>query len=235
MPQTEPIRVLIVDDHQVVRQGLRTFLELQDGVEVVGEAADGLSAVELADHLKPDVVLMDIMMPGIDGIEATSRIKRLAPGIGVIALTSSAGDDQVLPVLEAGASSYLLKDVSPEDLVEAIRAVHRGEPRLHPGALRKVMEAAMGGPPDAKDRAPAQAAEDLTERELEVVRLVAQGRTNREIADEFVISEKTVKTHIGHVLAKLDLKDRTQIAIYALRHGLADESDERDRPGAGRH
>jgi len=222
------IRVLIVDDHQVVRRGLRTFLELQDDIEVAGEAGDGLAGVELAAQLEPDVVLMDIVMPRLDGIEATRRIKEHAPDTGVIALTSFAGDDQVLPALEAGASSYLLKDVSPEELVEAIRAVHRGEPRLHPDALRKVMEAAMG--PRAGEAGPAAVSPpgDLTDRELEVVALVAQGLSNREIAERFVISEKTVKTHIGHILAKLALKDRTQLAIYAIRHGLAG-----DDPGPG--
>ncbi len=227
MAQSEPIRVLIVDDHQVVRLGLRTFLDLQDDIEVVGEAADGLAAVDLASRLKPDVMLMDIVMPKLDGIAATRRIKEAEPNICVIALTSFAGDDQVLPALEAGASSYLLKDVTPEELVEAIRAVHRGEPRLHPDALRKVMEAAMGGRSEGTPAERAGAAGDLTERELEVVNLVAQGRSNREIADEFVISEKTVKTHIGHVLAKLGLKDRTQLAIYALKHGLTGEATER--------
>ena len=227
MAHSEPIRVLIVDDHQVVRLGLRTFLDLQDDIEVVGEAGDGLAAIDQASRLKPDVMLMDIVMPKLDGIAATRRIKEAEPGIGVIALTSFAGDDQVLPALEAGASSYLLKDVSPEELVEAIRAVHRGEPRLHPDALRKVMEAAMGPRPDEAPAAPGSAAGDLTERELEVVALVAQGRSNREIADHFVISEKTVKTHVGHALAKLGLKDRTQLAIYALKHGLAGEAGER--------
>ena len=223
MTEQGRISVLIVDDHQVVRRGLRTFLELQDDIEVAGEACDGLQGVELAAQLEPDVVLMDIMMPQLDGIEPTRRTKARAPGTGVIALTSFAGDEQVLPVLEAGASSYLLKDVSPEELVEAIRAVHRGEPRLHPDALRKVMEAAMG-PRAGEARPPAASPPtDLTERELEVVALVARGMSNREIAERFVISEKTVKTHIGHILAKLGLKDRTLLAIYALKHGLAGE------------
>lgn len=226
MTESGPIRVLIVDDHQVVRRGLRTFLDLNDDIEVVGEAQDGLEGVDKAARLEPDVVLMDIVMPRLDGIEATRRIKERSAAIGVIALTSFAGDDQVLPALEAGASSYLLKDVTPEELVEAIRALYRGEPRLHPDALRKVMEAAMG--PRAGEspaRPPASPPDDLTERELEVIALVAQGLSNREIAETFVISEKTVKTHVGHVLAKLALKDRTQLAIYALRHGLAGDAD----------
>jgi NarL family two-component system response regulator LiaR len=221
----EPIRVLIVDDHQIVRTGLRTFLELQDDIIVAGEAADGLAAVDLAARLKPHVVLMDIVMPKQDGIAATRAIKALGNDIRVIALTSFAGDQQVMPALEAGASSYLLKDVTPEELVEAIRAVHRGEPRLHPDALRRVMEAAIGARSGDARGEQAPPSEDLTERELEVVGLVAQGRSNREIADEFVISEKTVKTHVGHVLAKLGLKDRTQLAIYALKHGLAGEAN----------
>jgi NarL family two-component system response regulator LiaR len=222
--ESQAIRVVIVDDHQVVRQGLRTFLDLQDDIVVVGEAGDGEAAVELVGRLTPDVVLMDILMPRMDGIEATRRLKAAWPEVGVIVLTSFAGDQQVLPALEAGASSYLLKDVTPEDLVEAVRAVHRGEPRLHPDALRKVMEAATGTRPAEAGRRPSPP-DDLTERELEVIRLVAQGRTNREIADTFVLSEKTVKTHISHVLAKLGLKDRTQLAIYAIRNGLADEGD----------
>jgi NarL family two-component system response regulator LiaR len=226
VPESETIKVLIVDDHQVVRQGLKTFLDLQEDIAVVGEAGDGLTAVQLAAQLAPDVVLMDIVMPKLDGIEATRRIRELGTDIGVIALTSFAGDDQVVPAIEAGASSYLLKDVTPEDLVEAIRAVHRGEPRLHPDALRKVMDAATGSRPAEDRREPGAPTGDLTDRELEVIRLVARGRSNREIAEQCFISEKTVKTHIGHILAKLELKDRTQLAIYAIRHGLADETED---------
>jgi len=232
--ESAPIRVLIVDDHQVVRRGLRTFLELHDDLDVVGEAGDGLEGVEQAAALRPDVVLMDIVMPRLDGIEATRRIKQQSAAVGVIALTSFAGDDQVLPALEAGASSYLLKDVSPEELVEAIRAVHRGEPRLHPDALRKVMAAAMGPRPGEAPASAPSPPGDLTERELEVVALVARGLSNREIAGTFVLSEKTVKTHIGHILAKLELKDRTQLAIYALKNGLAGDATEGDVPGAPR-
>jgi NarL family two-component system response regulator LiaR len=229
VPETATIKVLIVDDHQVVRQGLKTFLDLQDDIAVIGEAADGLTAVDLVAQLRPDVVLMDIVMPKLDGIEATRRIKELGTGAGVIVLTSFAGDEQVVPALEAGASSYLLKDVTPEDLVDAVRAVYHGEPRLHPEALRKVMEAATGTRSGGARPDSGAPPEDLTERELEVIRLVAQGRSNREIAGECFISEKTVKTHIGHILAKLELKDRTQLAIYAIRHGLADETDQADR------
>lgn len=225
----ESIKVLIVDDHQVVRQGLRTFLELQDDVDVVGEAADGAAAVELAEALEPDVVLMDLVMPELDGIEATRRITESGRGASVIVLTSFAEDDQVFPAIEAGAASYLLKDVSPEDLVAAVRAAYRGEPRLHPEVARKLMEAARSGgapPPAAAPPGTTPAAQspgDLTDRELEVVRLVAQGLTNHEIAGRLWISEKTVKAHVSHVLTKLRLKDRTQLAIHAIKHGLADE------------
>jgi NarL family two-component system response regulator LiaR len=216
----ERIRVLIVDDHQVVRQGLRTFLELHDDIQVVGEAGDGRTAVEMVREQGADVVLMDLMMPRLDGISATREIMRLGMDTCVIALTSFAEDDQVFPAIQAGASSYLLKDVSPDELIDAIRAAHRGEPRLHPDVARKLMEAMRGEETGARETtAPAS---DLTDRELEVIRAVAQGKSNQEIAQQFFISEKTVKTHVGHILAKLDLKDRTQLAIFAIRNDLAD-------------
>jgi NarL family two-component system response regulator LiaR len=229
VPETETIKVLIVDDHQVVRQGLKTFLDLQDDIAVIGEAADGLTAVDRVAQLRPDVVLMDIVMPKLDGIEATRRIKELGTGAGVIVLTSFAGDEQVLPALEAGAASYLLKDVTPEDLVDAVRAVYRGEPRLHPDALRKVMEAATGTGSGGARPGSGGAPPPLPQPGRGMIRFVAQGRSNREIADECFISEKTVKTHVSHILAKLDLKDRTQLAIYAIKHGLADQADEAGR------
>jgi NarL family two-component system response regulator LiaR len=224
MANGEKIRVLIVDDHQVVRQGLRTFLDLNEDIQVVGEAADGLKAVELAAQLRPDVILMDLVMPGLDGITATARIKSLDTGVRVIALTSFAEDDKVFPAIQAGASSYLLKDVSPDALVESIRAVQRGEARLHPDIMRKVMEkvARQPGINDSVDGA------QLTQRETQVIRLVAEGQSNREIAQALVISEKTAKAHISNILGKLGLVDRTQLAIYALKNGLADpEGSER--------
>jgi NarL family two-component system response regulator LiaR len=218
MAQAEKIKVLIVDDHQVVRQGLRTFLELHDDVVVVGEAGDGVTAVEMVRRLEPDVILMDLVMPQLDGIAATRQVKSLGIHSKVIALTSFTEDDKVFPAIQAGASSYLLKDVSPDDLVEAIRAVHRGEARLHPDIARKLMEqvAHQAGPSHET------LAGDLTAREREVVRLVAQGRSNSEIARALFISDKTVKTHVSNILSKLNLQDRTQLAIYAIKKGLVD-------------
>ena len=212
------IRVLIVDDHQVVRQGLRTFLELHGGIEVVGEAGDGQAALAKACQLEPDVVLMDLVMPDMDGIEATRRIRASAPRTKVIALTSFAEDDKLFPAIQAGAASYLLKDVSPDELVASIQAVHRGEARLHPDIARRLMQQIAQGPPESES-----AAGDLTRRELEVVKLIARGCSNSQIARELVISEGTVKTHVSNILGKLGLGDRTQLAIYAIKTGLAGE------------
>jgi two-component system, NarL family, response regulator LiaR len=216
MANQEKIKVLIVDDHQVVRQGLRTFLELNDDILVLGEAADGQEAVEQTARLKPDVVLMDLVMPRLDGITATSMIKSLGGETKVIALTSFTEDDKVFPAIQAGASSYLLKDVSPDALVDAIRAAHRGEARLHPEVMRKLMTQVAAQPASGNQAN----GPHLTDREQEVIRLVAQGRNNREIADLLVISEKTAKAHISNILGKLGLDDRTQMAIYAIKHGL---------------
>ncbi len=218
MDTVEKIKVLIVDDHQVVRQGLRTFLDLNEDIQVVGEAINGLQAVELAKQLVPDVILMDLVMPGLDGITAITRIKALGLGSRVIALTSFAEDDKVFPAIQAGASSYLLKDVSPEALVEAIRAAQAGEARLHPEVMRKLMKQVAKQPRTSK---PADGFQ-LTQREGEVIRLVAQGKSNREIAQILVISEKTAKGHISNILSKLGLEDRTQMAIYAIKSGLVD-------------
>ena len=218
MADTGKIKVLILDDHQVVRQGLRTFLNLNEDLQVIGEASDGQEAVEMTAKLSPDVILMDLVMPRMDGIAATELIKASNPGAKVIALTSFTEDDKVFPAIQAGASSYLLKDVSPDALVEAIRAAHHGEARLHPDVMRKLMEQVASQPGSAK---PVQGPQ-LTEREGEVIRLVAQGKSNREIAEILVISEKTVKAHISNILGKLGLADRTQMAIHAIKTGLVD-------------
>lgn len=216
---TETIKVLIVDDHQVVRQGLRTFLELHDDILVVGEAGNGETAVALAVQLSPDVVLMDLVMPVMDGITATSQIKSNCPDTRVIALTSFTEDDKIFPAIQAGASSYLLKDVTPDELVDAIRAVHHGETRLHPDITRRLVEQVAHQPPARQSGfVPV-----LTEREREVIRLVAEGQSNRRIAETLTISEKTVKAHISNILGKLGLSDRTQMAIYAIKNGLADQ------------
>lgn len=209
------ISVLIVDDHPIVRQGLRTLLELHDGIIVAGEAANGKAGVDLAARLKPDVVLMDLVMPEMDGIAATRQIRDLKLGIRVIALTSFVEDDKVIPAIQAGAVSFLLKDVSPTDLIEAIRAAYHGEARLHPAVMRKLMNQVA-----AQSPAEQPANSDLTERELEVLRLVAEGLSNHEIATRLVISEKTVKTHVSSLLSKLALEDRTRLAIYAIKKGI---------------
>jgi len=216
MEQVEKIKVLIVDDHQVVRQGLRTFLELQEDIFVIGEAEDGKQAMEMVHLLQPDVVLMDLVMPQMDGITATEQIHALNLPIKVIALTSFSEDDKVFPAIQAGAASYLLKDVSPDDLVDAIRAAHHGEARLHPEIARKLMQQVL----QMRTSAQESSLDVLTLREREVIRLVALGRNNREIAQELFISEKTVKTHIGHLLGKLNLEHRTQLAIYAIKNKL---------------
>jgi len=217
---SESIRVLIVDDHQVVRQGLRNFLDLQEDIQVVGEASDGEMAVELSLSFEPDVILMDLVMPKLDGISAIKKISAQGRTTRIIALTSFTEDEKVFPAIEAGASSYLLKDVSPEELVDAIRAVHRGEARLHPDIARKLMEQVAR----ERTRREDPGLSELTERERGVVILVAQGLSNREIAQRLNISHGTVKTHVSSILSKLDLGDRTQLAIYAINHGLADGS-----------
>jgi NarL family two-component system response regulator LiaR len=215
--QVEKIKVLIADDHQIVRQGLRTFLELQQEIVVVGEAGDGLTAVEMSRQHEPQVVLMDLVMPQMDGIEAIRRIKTLNGNIKIIALTSFSEDDKVMTAIQSGASSYLLKDVTPDDLVDAIRATHRGEVRLSQSVTGKLMEQiARQSGSESPDPAIY-----LTAREYDVIRLVGQGRGNQEIAESLFISDKTVKTHVSNILRKLNLTDRTQLAIYAIKNKLA--------------
>ena len=218
------IRVLLVDDHAMVRQGLRTFLELQDGgplpIEVAGEATNGLEAVELAVRLKPDIVLLDLVMPEMDGIQATSRIVECSPNSRVIILTSFGEEERVLPAIRAGAQGYLLKDIPPNELVQAVRDAYLGKVQLHPEVARKLMGIAAAKEQPRLNSSIETPEENLTEREREVLSLIAEGRNNREIAERLVISEKTVKTHVSNILDKLHLDDRTQAAIYALRHGL---------------
>ena len=214
-----PIRVLITDDHSIVRKGIRALLATEPDIEVVGEAGDGAEAAAQAQALQPDVILMDLMMPKMDGIEATRQILAQQPGMRILVLTSFAADDKVFPAIKAGALGYLLKDSGPEELVQAIHQVHRGEPSLEPSIARKVL-LELSQPPKTP-----LTAEPLTEREVDVLRLVAQGRSNRDIAEELVITEMTVRTHVSNILSKLHLASRTQAALYALREGLASLDD----------
>jgi len=216
------IRVLLVDDHAVVRQGLRMFIEMQSDMEVVGEGGNGVAAVELAARLNPDVILLDLLMPQMDGVEATRRILESNPHARVLILTSFGEDDKVFPAIRAGAQGYLLKDIQPRDLVQAIRETHQGKAQLHPDVARRLMAAVAGDAPARPAPSPALPKElqELTEREREVLDLIARGLTNREIAGKMVVSEKTVKTHVSNLLDKLGLEDRTRAAIWALKHGL---------------
>lgn len=221
----EKIRVLIVDDHAMVRQGLRTFLELHDNpaelpIEVVGEAVNGIEAVELANRMQPDIVLLDLVMPKMDGIQATARILECSPNSRVMILTSFGEEDKVVPAIQAGAHGYLLKDIAPDQLIQSIRNAHRGEVQLHPTAAQQLMSV-IAQKEAVESRSSQFETGPLTEREGEILRLIACGMSNREIAEKVFISEKTVKTHVSNILSKLHLDDRTQAAIYALKHGFA--------------
>ncbi len=214
-----PIRILIADDHEIVRKGLSVLLATEKDIKVVGEARDGEEAVERATALEPDVVLMDLVMPRTDGIEATRRITEACPRTRVLVLTSFAADDKVFPAVKAGALGYLLKDTGPEELLEAIHQVHRGEPSLQPEIARKVLHE-LSHPAEARPTT-----DPLTPRELDVLRLIAQGLSNKEIAAKIFVAEWTVRTHVSNILSKLHLASRTQAALHALRSGLASLDD----------
>jgi two-component system, NarL family, response regulator LiaR len=211
------IRVLVVDDHSVVRQGLRMFLLVQPDMEMVGEAQNGREAVALVDQLAPDVVLMDLLMPQMNGIEATIAIKAAHPETQVLVLTTFLDDARVAEAIQAGAVGFLLKEVDAEELIRAVRGAARGEPQLHPDAARMLMGLATR--PKAAPEPPPL----LTERERDVIALLAEGQSNKQIARTLSISETTVKGHVANILGKLELADRTQAAVYAVRHGLARE------------
>ena len=216
-----PIRVLLVDDHVVVRKGLRALLDREDGIEVAGEAEDGEQAVRSVERLRPDVILMDLEMPGVGGVEATRRIVEQRRESHVVILTSHASEEDVFPALKAGAVGYLLKHSAPEDLLQAIRQAQRGETALHPAIARMVLQE-LHRPPQPRQ---APTTDPLSERELEVLRLVARGMSNQEIANTLVVGEATVRSHVSSILRKLQLASRTQAALYALREGLASLDD----------
>jgi NarL family two-component system response regulator LiaR len=209
------IRVLVADDHAIVRRGICALLATEPGIQVTGEACDGHEAVAEVERLRPDVVLMDIVMPGMDGLEATRRITASQPQTRVLVLTSFGGDDQVFPAIRAGALGYLLKDSRPKELVDAIRQVHSGESSLHPTVARRLLRELSPSTGESTDGEP------LTPREVQVLQLVAQGQSNRQIGEELSISEATVRTHMSKILGKLHLGSRTQAALYALREGIA--------------
>jgi two-component system, NarL family, response regulator LiaR len=213
------IRVLVTDDHAIVRKGIKALLATEKDIEVVGEAGNGLEAFEKVKTMQPDVVLMDLMMPVMDGIEASRQITTHFPQVHVLVLTSFAADDKVFPAIKAGALGYLLKDSGPDELVSSIRSVHQGLPSLEPTIARKVL-LELSQPPKADSPV-----DPLSERELEVLRLIAQGLSNKEIADQLVVTEFTVRSHVSKILSKLHLVSRTQAALFALKKGLASIDD----------
>jgi NarL family two-component system response regulator LiaR len=213
---TRPIKVLLVDDHEMVRIGLSAVLSTEEGLEIVGEAGNGADGIRLAQEFKPDVVMMDLVMEGMDGVETTRRIMEILPDCKVIVLTSYVDDDKLYPVIEAGAFSYLLKTSRASEIADAIRAAARGQSVLEPQVTAKMMNRLR------RQERRETAHEELTEREMEVLRLIAQGKSNQEIADALFIGVKTVKFHVTNLLAKLGVEDRTQAAIYALKNGLMD-------------
>jgi len=212
---SEPITVMIVDDHEMVRHGAKGYLDAQPEIAVVAEAESGAEAVRLAREYVPDVVLMDLVMPGMDGVEATRKVKDISPRTQIIILTSFHEDQHIFPALQAGAISYLLKDVKAAELVEAIRSASKGEATLHPRVASRLIKQFSRGEPDRSNLFT-----ELTEREVEVLTLIARGLANQKIADELVISIGTVKGHVSNILSKLHLADRTQAAVYAWQEGI---------------
>jgi len=209
------IRILIVDDHHVVRRGLVFFLRTQKDLEIIGEAANGREAIEQAQLLKPDIILMDLIMPEMDGIQATKIIKEKQPEIKIMMLTSFSDQDHVIPALEAGASGFQLKDIQPDELVTSIKKIISGENQLHPKATSHLLANLSN-----KSKQEKNLLEELTKRELDVLKEIAKGKSNKEIAAALFITEKTVKTHVSNLLAKLELADRTQAALYAVKNQL---------------
>jgi DNA-binding NarL/FixJ family response regulator len=217
---TDKISILITDDHALVRQGIRAFLELQPDIIVIGEADSGEAAVRMAAELVPDVVLMDLVMPGIGGVEATRQVKQVSPHSQIIVLTSYHEDEYIFPALRAGALSYVLKDVGPDELADTVRKAARGESVLHPRVASRMVQELRGTKRDTPNLFT-----DLSDRELEVLRLIADGLSNAEIADKLSISEKTVKGHVSNILGKLHMMDRTQAAVFAWQQGLVARRD----------
>ncbi len=217
-----PIKVLLTDDHDIVRRGINALLATEDDIEVVGEARNGHEALAKANSLSPDVILMDIVMPEMDGIEAIQRLTEHDAETKILVLTSFATDDKIFPAIKAGALGYLLKDSGPEELVTAIKQVHAGESSLHPTIARRLLQEVSRPPKNAEER------DGLTEREVDVLQLVAQGQSNQDIAETLVISEATVRTHMSNILGKLHLASRTQAALYALKEGIVSLDDIED-------
>ncbi len=212
---SDPIRVVLVDDHSMIRIGLKAYFSTIPDIEIIGEADSGEEAVQVVKDTHPDVVLMDLIMPGMDGVEATRQVKNIYPPAKIIILTSFHEDSHIFPAIRAGALSYVLKDIDPDELAKAIRSAHAGEATLNSQVAARMVKEIQGG-----DRDEVNAFMELTEREMDVMRMIAMGKNNQEISSDLVISEKTVKTHITNILSKLHLKDRTQAAAYAWQNGI---------------
>lgn len=213
------IKLLVADDHHVVRKGLIFFLNTQEGIEVIGEASNGEEALQLIKELQPDIVIMDLSMPKLDGIEATEQIKNEGLPVKVMILTSFYDQDHILPAIEAGASGYYVKDSDPDELVTAIRKIYDGEKQFH-SKITTQLVSALTGKSESKSEQPVH--DKLTKREIDVLKEITRGKSNKEIASALFITEKTVKTHVSNILAKIQLQDRTQLALYAIRNGLSD-------------